>query len=196
MDSLVKSVARSKDLVPLSTSFEPSPFLQVPLDRQSAVGPGEVLTFHGTSGATALASILQHGFLLPGTAHPFTGYTTRMAHGALLGSGVYTTRDLELSSWFGHCDAEQEREVLVCVVTLSRVFDFPEGLRRDLTKKAPPAPYIWRHNDADYFVDVNNPAVGQFDTVRRNSNQVRARGQDGCVYGSGGVCCRVAQTPL
>ncbi len=39
----------------------------------------------GTSDATAIASILQHGFLLPGTRHPFTGYSTRMAHGMMLG---------------------------------------------------------------------------------------------------------------
>ncbi len=68
-------------------SFNPSPYLKSTLDSMSASDHDEIV-FHGTSSTTSLNSILQHGFLLPGDLHPFTGYSLKMQNG----ESVHPTR--------------------------------------------------------------------------------------------------------
>lgn len=83
------------------------------------------LTFHGTGHPDNLASILQHGYLLPGDYHPVTQQVMGTPNGNYFGDGIYSTLDTSLAKWYSTFDSEQHIQLIVNVVFPGNVAKMP-----------------------------------------------------------------------
>jgi hypothetical protein len=133
IDKVLATLTRSDDpdagdsmcrVVKGSVAFEPSPYAGVDVDLMRAPDKGQMLVLHATGTSTLVDSVLRHGFLLPGSRHPFADWHIPVVNGALYGSGIYTSdvTNFKMSLPFGFFDADTGTSTLVlCLLTLGEV---------------------------------------------------------------------------
>ena len=90
---------------------------------ESATSPSQpvFLTFHGTSNPSALNSIVEHGFLMPGQQHPRYGYSLNMRVGNLYGDGVYSSSKLHIAASYAAMADDSTVQLIVSIVAPGRV---------------------------------------------------------------------------
>ncbi len=98
-----------------------------------------------------------------------------------------------MAAWFGHEAVDHESMLLVCVLTKGRMLDVVDKSPRDLTVKARPRPAPWRPQNADYFVDGNEPCGAQYDTVRRLATGVFVSANTGKIRPVGTVAFKIKE---
>eukprot|EP01138_Halocafeteria_seosinensis_P012300 gb/GECG01012569.1/.p1 GENE.gb/GECG01012569.1/~~gb/GECG01012569.1/.p1 ORF type:complete len:1148 (+),score=102.12 gb/GECG01012569.1/:1-3444(+) len=80
-----------------------------------------ILTFHGTRKPDHVASILKHGYLMPGLdIHPTKGYAVCMARGNFYGDGIYSSTDFDISEWMSFLDFRESLTLLVNLVFIGQ----------------------------------------------------------------------------
>ena len=117
------------------------------------------LTFHGTE-SSKIGSIVQHGFLKPGDAHPITGWTLGVRCGSTYGRGIYSSPDPSFSLAYSSMDAAETRpsdlpglKLIVCATLMGRTAQLNRG--DDWRSRSEPYPGADSHaanNSLEYIV--------------------------------------------
>jgi hypothetical protein len=107
---------------PVAVDWNPNPYATTPVGPEDVLAPGDVLVFHGTQNASSMNSILRHGFLVPGSEHPYTKTTLGCACGNMYGRGVYTTTAPDVSKAFAYTDDRKDVVLIAAVLTPGNTF--------------------------------------------------------------------------
>jgi len=77
-----------------------------------------VFAWHSTPWHDNLNKIIDSGFLAPGDQNQSSGQSWKISHGAVYGSGVYTTPDIDMTNCYGFRDRYGRRQALLCLVNM------------------------------------------------------------------------------
>ncbi len=88
-----------------------------------------IITFHGTSNINIVNSILETGYLVPGSENKI-----KVAHGTMYGPGIYSSPHFDKALTYTKPDDSAHVYILINMVFLGRVRLIPAGVGNDLDK--------------------------------------------------------------
>lgn len=95
-----------------------------------------VLTFHATTNASKVNSIIKFGYLIPGFAnHPVNKWRVCTAHGKTYGEGIYTTNVFDILEWLTFYDKNENIQLIVNIVFLGKTKIVNKYQYENYTKK-------------------------------------------------------------
>ncbi|KIK68260.1 hypothetical protein GYMLUDRAFT_35639 [Collybiopsis luxurians FD-317 M1] len=123
------------------------------------------LTFHGTR-ADLVPSIVQYGFLKPGSTHPGTGFPLPVRCGSTYGRGVYSSPNAAFALQYSGSQCEATKpggipglKLIVCATIMGRTAEmFRSDNWREQTKPYPGSDSHIANNGYEYIV-FNNAQV-------------------------------------